>query len=89
MFTIAKGIATKLSLRIQGAQNSVTKEKVSDVKRIPALKTSSLILELRYRAIAATKRVIMDRASILVFLLLFDDGVSLAAKIRASPAKTI
>ena len=87
MFTIAKGIATKLSLRIQGAQNNVTKEKVSDVKRIPALKTSSLIFELIYSAIAATERVSNERVSILLFLLLFNDDVFHAAKIQASPVQ--
>ena len=60
------GMATKASLRTQGAQNKVTREKVSEVKRIPALKTSSFILELRYSAITATNKVTRERFSILV-----------------------
>lgn len=60
------GMATKANLRIQGAQNKVTREKVSEVKRIPALKTSSFILKLRYRAIAATNKVTSERFSILI-----------------------
>jgi len=66
---IARGIATRLNFKTQGAQNNVTREKVRDVKRIPALKTSSLIFELMYKAIAAMKRVTKERVSILLFLL--------------------
>ena len=88
MLAIAKGIATKPNFNTQGAQNSVTTEKVSDVKRIPALKTSSLIFELIYSAIAATERVSNERVSILLFLLLFNNDVFHAAKIQVSPVQT-
>ena len=64
---IAKGMATKPNLRIQGAQNKVTREKVKEVKRIPALKTSSLILELMYNAAAATSKVNSERLSMLFY----------------------
>jgi len=60
------GIATKANFRIQGAQNSVTREKVNEVKRIAALKTSSFILELIYSAIAATNKVTNGRLSMLL-----------------------
>ena len=62
-----KGIATKQSLRIQGAQNSVTNENVREVNLIPALKTSSSNLELIYSAATATNRVPNERVSILFF----------------------
>ena len=68
MLASARGIATKLNFKIQGAQNKVTKEKVTDAKRIPALKTSSLIFELIKSAIAAIKRVTKDKVSILLVL---------------------
>ena len=74
---IIKGTATRQSFSIQGAQNNVTKEKARDVNRIPALKTSSFILELTYSAIAATDRVASDRVSILLFLLISNCGVPL------------
>lgn len=61
---IAIGIATKHNFKIQGAQNRVTREKVNEVKRIAALNTSSLILELMYSAIAATNKVTNDKVSI-------------------------
>lgn len=66
---IAIGIATKPNFKIQGAQNKVTKEKVREVKRIAALKTSSFILELIYSAIAAINKVTNERLSILLILL--------------------
>ncbi len=66
---IAIGIATKANFKIQGAQNKVTKEKVREVKRIAALKTSSFILELIYSAIAAINKVTNERLSILLILL--------------------
>jgi hypothetical protein len=53
------------NLNTQGAQISVTRVNAIEVRHIPALKTSSLILELMYRAIAATEKVVMERASIL------------------------
>ena len=74
------GIATKHSFKIQGAQNRVTREKVKDVKRIPALKTSSSILELMYSAVVAMKRVTKERVSILLFLLWLYYGAFSAAK---------
>ncbi|MDJ0591944.1 MAG: hypothetical protein QNJ72_18460 [Pleurocapsa sp. MO_226.B13] len=61
---IAIETATKDSFKIQGAQNNVTNEKATDVKRVAALKTSSLITELVYRAIAATAKVTNESASI-------------------------
>ena len=69
MLAIAKGTAIKPNFKIQGAQNRVTREKVTDAKRIPALKTSSFIFELIKSAIAAIDRVTKDRVSILLFLL--------------------
>ena len=63
------GMATKANFKIQGAQNKVTREKVREVKRIPALKTSSLILELMYSAIAATNKVTNEILSILLIRL--------------------
>ena len=50
---------------------SVTNVKAKDVKHIPALKTSSSILELMYSAIAATENVAMESASILFSSYLF------------------
>ena len=63
------GIATKANFKTQGAQNKVTREKAREVKRIPALKTSSLIFELMYSAIAATNKVTNEIVSILLILL--------------------
>lgn len=71
---IAIGIATKANFKIQGAQNKVTKEKVREVKRIAALKTSSFILELIYSAIAAINKVTNERLSILLILLWLNYG---------------
>lgn len=67
---IAIGIATKVNFKIQGAQNKVIREKVNEVKRIAALKTSSFILELIYSAIAAANKVTKERLSILLIFLL-------------------
>jgi hypothetical protein len=60
-----RGMLATANFNSQGAQINVTKVNARDVRHIPALKTSSFILELMYKAIAATKKVVMESASIL------------------------
>ena len=62
-------MAATANFKTQGAQTSVIKVNAKDVKHIPALKTSSSILELMYRAIAATEKVAKESASILLYTL--------------------